>query len=699
MKRRNIWSFTLLAISSICLVTWPDIASAQSVPRLKPIPSWRGSHHAAALAPDPRSAWQPLANQAPSGPNGIQIMIQGTDGSILVQSYDGQTWMKLTPDDRGSYINGTWTTLASEPIARLYFASQILPDGRLFVAGGEYSGPGLAANWSNTGEIYDPLTNTWTPINPYPNQPGCPRLSYITGNLTTGSAQITGIYPYTSGLLVGKAVVFDSASGIPAGATIVSIDSPSQITISAPATATAAADFIQFNFRYRLTGCLGDDPSILLPGEKILVGDLINSNTYIYEPASDTWVASGTKVYPDSSDEEGWTMAGDGSIINYDLFQSIATGGSYGEKYTPTTGIWTGISPTDGTANGTIPQLSNPNVGFELGPALRLQDGRIFVIGATQHTALYTPSTNTWAAGPDISGTLNGIASPFGADDAPGAILPNGHVIFAADAGPAEFTSSGNITAGSAVITGIPSTAILQQFWSVSDSAGGVAGGAFILSVDSPSQVTISQSATQTITGDSISWGGVFSNPTQLFDFDPGRNALSPISPAIPDGNLPFQGSYPSRMLILPTGQVLFSDASSQLWVYTSTGMADPRLRPIITGVKYNGGGTFILTGKQLNGQSAGAAYGDDDQMNSNYPIIRMVSGSGNVYYARTTNWSKIGIDGGHGKDSAETVNFTLNPGLTAGHYKLIVSGAGISSNPIDIHITDDEVGGGDKDP
>lgn len=233
-------------------------------------------------------------------------------------------------------------------------------------------------------------------------------------------------------------------------------------------------------------------------------------------------------------------------------------------------------------------------------------------------------------------------------------------MILAADAGPAGFTSSGNITAGSPVIKGIPSTAILQQFWSVSDSAGAIPGGAFIESVDSPSQVTISQPAAQTITDDIISWGGVFSNPTQLFDFNPGTNALSPVSPAIPDGNLPFQGVYPSRMLIVPTGQLLFSDSSSQLWVYTSTGEADPRLRPVITGVKYNGGGTFILTGKQLNGQSAGAAYGDDDQMNSNYPIIRMVSGNGNVFYARTTNWSKISIDGGH--EATETVDFTPNP-------------------------------------
>jgi hypothetical protein len=140
--------------------------------------------------------------------------------------------------------------------------------------------------------------------------------------------------------------------------------------------------------------------------------------------------------------------------------------------------------------------------------------------------------------------------------------------------------------------------------------------------------------------------------------------------------------------LILPTGQLLFSDASPQLWVYTSTGGADARLRPIITGVKYNGRGIFTLTGQQLNGQSAGAAYGDDDQMDSNYPIIRMVSGSGRVYYARTTNWSQIGIGG------AERVNFTLNPRITPGHYALIVSGAGISSNPFDIQITDDEVEG-----
>lgn len=690
MKRRNIWALTLLTISLVWLLNWVDVASAQSLPRLKPIPRRRGSDPAAALAPQTPSAWQPLTNQAPSGPNGVQIMIQATDGSILVQAYDGQSWMKLTPDDRGSYSNGTWTTLASEPVARLYFASQIMPDGRLFVAGGEYSGPGILPNWSNTGEIYDPLANTWTPIAPYPNQPNCPFLSYVSGNTTSGSAQITGIYPYTTGISIGEGVF---AFGIPNPATIVSVDSPTQITISAPATQTTTANFISLSSFYQLTACLGDDPSTLLSSRKILVGDLVNSNTYIYDAALNAWSPSGTKVYPDSSDEEGWTRTSAGTIITYDLFQNIATNGSYAEQYNPKTGMWTGISPSDGTAKGTIPQLSSPAVGYELGPSLRLQDGRVFAIGATQHTALYNPATNTWEAGPDTSGTLNGIPSPFGADDAPGAILPNGHVIYAADAGVSGFTSSGNITSGSAVITGIPSTAILQVFWSV--NGAGIPGGAYIASVDSPTQVTISAPATATSSGDTISWGGTFSNPTELFDFDPGTNTISQVTSALPDPNLPFQGCYPTRMLILPTGQLLFSDSSSQLWLYTSSAAPNPSLRPVITNVRYLGDGRFRLSGFQLDGQSAGAAYGDDDQTDSNYPIIRMVNSSGNVYYARTFDWSRITVGDVGGR---ETVDFTLNPGVTPGDYALIVSGAGISSFPTFIHITERELEGGGGD-
>src|SRR5262249_25167615 len=49
-----------------------------------------------------------------------------------------------------------------------------------------------------------------------------------------------------------------------------------------------------------------------------------------------------------------------------------------------------------------------------------------FFVGATNHTALYDPNSNTWTAGPDLP-------TGMGADDAPGALLPNGHFLFAVD--------------------------------------------------------------------------------------------------------------------------------------------------------------------------------------------------------------------------------------------------------------------------
>jgi hypothetical protein len=61
-----------------------------------------------------------------------------TDGSVLVQEDaiegNGTNWYKLTPDIYGSYVNGTWTKVASIPNAFNYdpafYASAVLPDYR-----------------------------------------------------------------------------------------------------------------------------------------------------------------------------------------------------------------------------------------------------------------------------------------------------------------------------------------------------------------------------------------------------------------------------------------------------------------------------------------------------------------------------------------------------------------------------------------
>lgn len=627
------------------------------------------------------ASWTKVTALAPSGAG---VMLQLPDGTVMIQRNSNATWMRLTPDTQGSYINGTWSTaIAAAPTRRLYFASQVLPNGKVWILGGEYSGPAAISNWSNTGEIYDTVANTWTPIAPYPNQTGCPSLTQTTGNITSGSNIITNLY--NSGYVVGGGI---SGTGIPSATTITSVDSTSQIHISNNATATASNLTLTFSPSFRPPGCFGDTPTMLLPGLKIFAGNLLNNSSYIYDVVANTWTPASNKFYNDRSDEEGWVKLPDGSILQYDVFKSIAAGSGFAEKYNPTTNTWAGISPGDGSANGILPILSTGAVGDELGPTVRLQDGRILVLGANQHSAIYTPSTNSWAAGPDLMGTINGIQFPFGADDAPAAVMPNGHVLFTADFGPG-INFAANTTSGSKIITGIADTTGYQTGWAVSGT--GIPASSTIASVNSPNQITLNNNATATNTGITLKLGATFSKPTQVFDFNPVTSTFSPVSPAIPDTGLNNNSAFVGRMLVLPNGQVLFSDSSSQLWVYAPDGAAPAAMRPVINSVVYNGAGVFTLTGKQLNGQNAGSAYGDDVQTDENYPIVRFTNSTGGVFFATTSNWSSVGVATGA---TLVTTDFKLNPAMPAGVYSLIVSGAGISSAPMFVNITQAEVSG-----
>src|SRR5215469_9078002 len=134
--------------------------------------TWGASVLATIMLANPAAAASWVA--IPIAPTSVQIMIQMTDGTLLVQGYNGQTWMKYAPDANGNYATGTWTTLAPGIIPRIYYASQVLPDGRFWMAGGEYTGPGLQANWGASAEIYDPIANTWSVAAPMPPQSGCP---------------------------------------------------------------------------------------------------------------------------------------------------------------------------------------------------------------------------------------------------------------------------------------------------------------------------------------------------------------------------------------------------------------------------------------------------------------------------------------------------------------------------------------------
>jgi len=100
-------------------------------------------------------------------PVGMQLAFLMTDGTVLTQSYAGNTWYKYAPDSSGSYANGTWTQVASlqSGYAPSAFASAVQADGRFVITGGEYNSPGsYDLQLTNLGAVYDPVANTWTPL-------------------------------------------------------------------------------------------------------------------------------------------------------------------------------------------------------------------------------------------------------------------------------------------------------------------------------------------------------------------------------------------------------------------------------------------------------------------------------------------------------------------------------------------------------
>ena len=456
--------------------------------------------------------WAAVAAAPSSG--GLGTMLLLPNGTVMVEG-GGETnaWYQLTPNATGSYAAGTWTQLASMNVSRLYFASDVLPSGNVFVEGGEYASD---QSFSNSGEIYNPSSNTWRTI----------------------------------------------------------------------------ATFPQSNF--------GDDPSSVLQNGTILCGYISGPQTYFYNPAADAWSQAASKLNNDQSDEEGWVELPNGDVLSYNVFASIDSGLSSAQYYNPSNNTWTATS-TFSTL------LSSSAYGAELGPGLLMpQNGNVIYLGGNNNTAIYNPTTNSWTAGPVIPNKM-------ACDDAPGAVLPTGQIIFAADAG----------TTGSQ---------------------------------------------------------GLFNPPSALYLYDPTSNTMSSVTsvPSALAGILTKDPSFVDRMLVLPNGQLLFGDSTNTLYVYTPGGTIPSSWQPTISSITGSGLGPYTLTGTQLNGLDEGATYGDDVQMNENYPIVQLTSASGNVYYATTLNWSSEGVQTG---STPVTTNFTLPSTLPAGTYALTVIADGIASS------------------
>ena len=341
---------------------------------------------------------------------------------------------------------------------------------------------------------------------------------------------------------------------------------------------------------------IGDAACAVLPDGRVLVGNLRDTRTAIFDPATDTFSAGPAK--PASSSEESWVLLPDETVITVRCDSSRRA-----DKYVAAANTW-----VDG---GTLPTGIVEVSSSEIGAGVLLNDGRAFFAGANGHNALYTPPAlasdpGTWTMGPDFPDDANG--QTVGCKDTPACLLTSGKVLIAA--GP---------------VNGMRND---------------------------------------------------FLSPTYFFEFD--GAALRRVSDPPNAGGVPYIG----RMLLLPTGQVLFAAQTGDIYAYNYLGCIDSAARPQITAAPatVRPFHSYTLHGRVLNGLSQAVGYGDDAAAATNYPLARLRHlATGIVRYCRTYDHSTMGVGTGA---TVHSTNFLVPFDMPAGPSELVVVANGIASDP-----------------
>lgn len=351
-----------------------------------------------------------------------------------------------------------------------------------------------------------------------------------------------------------------------------------------------------------------------------------------------------------------WTLAPASGQSFYDSMSKLISNGNV--LITPVVPSPGGSSIIYNVANNTWipgPQLFRGNDQDEASWVKLADDSIITIDPFGTHSERYIPTTNTWINDSDVPTSLY---DPYGDEMGPAFLLPDGRAFFLGSTGHTAFyaptgnTSPGTWTAG----PDIPNNSGMP------DAAAAMMVNGKILCAVSPAPTSAQH----------------FPTPTSFYEFDYTTNTFTQVSG--PTGTTENNPTYQTTMLCLPDGTVLHARFTNQLYVYTPTGTPLAAGKPTITSLTKNADGSFHLVGTLLNGISEGACYGDDWQMSTNYPIVRLTDGSGNVRYARTYNFSSTGVMTGA---TPLTTDLTLPAGLPSGSYSLVTTANGIASDPI----------------
>ncbi|WP_437957422.1 kelch repeat-containing protein [Sorangium sp. So ce119] len=290
--------------------------------------------HPIAVRYHPRAdRWQttgPLSSPSLHSPRPYGALVPLPDGTALLVGYEANA-------ERFDPATGTWALAAPMLRRREWHKTTLLPDGRVFVVGG---------NTDLAAELYDPTSDTWTPAGPR----GSVAQAWHTATLLADGRV----------LMVGRD--FSSSSLI---AEVYSPATDSWAPVAAPdilGSASAA--------------------TLLTDGRVLVVQEMFegtDGGAGVYDPASDTWTVTGRMVALRNRPRAA--LLSDGRVL---VMGSVHSGSEIertAELYDPATNTWTLAAPLDLLISGHA--------------MAALQDGRVLVAGGSLGFTEY-PVANAW---------------------------------------------------------------------------------------------------------------------------------------------------------------------------------------------------------------------------------------------------------------------------------------------------------------
>ena len=287
----------------------------------------------------------------------------------------------------------------------------------------------------------------------------------------------------------------------------------------------------------------------------------------------------------DSNSEEGWVLLATGQLLTVDTQNGTAA-----ERFDPQQRSW--------VAAGNTPVFLGNSGGLaivpEMGPGVGIGFNMAVQFGANPNCAVFT-FPNQWIRGPQAAGAPAGQCFPNNDEtaDGPAALLPNGNIL--------------------------------------------------------------------------VQTSNFFNAPSLFWEF--GSDGVSPQTPGVGTltavtaptcnsgtPNTANVAAFQSRMLVLPSSQIfwdagLLSNNQGCTLIYAPNagdGTFNNVMRPpphvtTVSSTTLTRGNTYTLTGSMFKGVSQGATYGDDAQMDTNYPMVRITNNTTNhVCWGRTHDWAVL---------------------------------------------------------